>query len=257
MQTSASSRSASNDAKGAGAGERHSSGYLLPAQARPGPRRWKGRAGWGEQDDADERSRACRAVAGNQARALGLAAGLALGACSSGGSDADQRRRPRRPRRRTTTADASGASRPGAPSCSRTVSTPWSPATPRSRPRSSARCVALTPKSKLAHYNLGLIYQKQGDLAKAEASYRRAIAIDPTFAPALYNLGILRTNAGANAEAIALYRRATKADPKLAVAFLNLGLALNQEGKTAAANAALTAHWPSTPPSTAEFPTSG
>ena len=177
----------------------------------------------------------------NRARklgALGLATGLLLGACSSGGSDSGAKTTSETKATATTTADASAATARASGLLQDGLDAVVAGDTPLAT-RKFRAVIVIAPRSKLAHYNLGLIYQRQGDLAKAETSYRRAIAIDPTFAPALYNLGILRTNAGATAEAIALYRRATRANPKLAVAFLNLGLALNATGKTEAANAAL------------------
>jgi Tfp pilus assembly protein PilF len=97
------------------------------------------------------------------------------------------------------------------------------------------KVLALDPKSKWAHYNLGVIEQGQGQNAAAEIDYRAVLAVDPNFSGALYNLALLRTTT-APQEAVDLYRRAIAVSPTMASAHLNLGfllIALGQqpEGK--------------------------
>ncbi|MDP7000235.1 MAG: tetratricopeptide repeat protein, partial [Candidatus Poribacteria bacterium] len=41
------------------------------------------------------------------------------------------------------------------------------------------------------HYNLGLLYGRQGKLEDAIAELQQVIQIDPNYAPAHYNLGLL------------------------------------------------------------------
>ena len=41
------------------------------------------------------------------------------------------------------------------------------------------------------HYNYGLAYSKQGDLKKAEESFRNAVNMDPAYHDAIMELGVL------------------------------------------------------------------
>jgi tetratricopeptide (TPR) repeat protein len=86
-------------------------------------------------------------------------------------------------------------------------------------------------RNKFAYYNLGLIYQTQGNSAGAESNYRLALSVDPNFGPALFNLAIVRKALGDLNGAIALYQQDIRADPKNAGAHLNLGLALQEDGQ--------------------------
>ena len=52
--------------------------------------------------------------------------------------------------------------------------------------------IAAEPGSPIAHFNLGLLLQKERhDYGGAEAAYRTAIAADPGYVDAHYNLGLL------------------------------------------------------------------
>ena len=94
------------------------------------------------------------------------------------------------------------------------------------------------PTNEYAYYNLGVIYQTQGEPAMAEPDYRIAISIDPNFASALFNLAIIRAAAsGGPAEAISLYEQVVKLTPDNAGAHFNLGLLLRVAGQTAEGDA--------------------
>lgn len=92
--------------------------------------------------------------------------------------------------------------------------------------------VAQDPKSKLGHYNLGLIAQLAGDDTTATARYNTTLTIDPGYDPALYNLAIITDKRGDAKGATDLYRRAIAANPKGANAHFNLGLLLRRLGRS-------------------------
>lgn len=54
------------------------------------------------------------------------------------------------------------------------------------------RAVALVPKSAIAHFVLGQVYQEQGRTSFAGQEYRLAATLDPDYAPARYALGVIR-----------------------------------------------------------------
>lgn len=59
------------------------------------------------------------------------------------------------------------------------------------------------PRHGPAHYNLGVLFQRQQHWSHAEQSYRLAIQIDPQAFAAHYNLAIVQTAQGKKQEAIA------------------------------------------------------
>ena len=81
--------------------------------------------------------------------------------------------------------------------------------------------MAQDPKSKLRHYNLGLIAQLAGDDMTATARYNTTLAIDPGYDPALYNLATITDKRGDSKGATDLYRCAISANPKGANAHFN------------------------------------
>ena len=52
------------------------------------------------------------------------------------------------------------------------------------------------PNNKLLFFNLGVIYEKSGDLDNAEKAYKRCVEIDPGYATGNYSLGALYFNKG-------------------------------------------------------------
>jgi tetratricopeptide (TPR) repeat protein len=101
----------------------------------------------------------------------------------------------------------------------------------------------IAPGNAIALYDLGTLWDAQGNGKNAEYYYRRVIDVEPQYWQALYNLAILRSNAGATQEAVSLYRRVIAVAPKDASAYLNLGLLLlnagDSKGSTKALNEAL------------------
>jgi Tfp pilus assembly protein PilF len=98
--------------------------------------------------------------------------------------------------------------------------------------------VVLDPTNKVAHYDLGVIYQQLRSNDQAAAEYARAIAIDKAYASALFNFAILETSRNPQ-HAVALYRQILVTRPKDANVHFNLGLLLKHLGHTAQGQAEL------------------
>ncbi|HYV49531.1 MAG TPA: tetratricopeptide repeat protein [Myxococcaceae bacterium] len=77
-----------------------------------------------------------------------------------------------------------------------------------------------------AHYNLGVILMREGNVPGAMTEYDRAIAADPSHARAHNNLGVALDSQGNHKKAADEFRKALKSDPAFAEATFNLGLAL-------------------------------
>jgi Tfp pilus assembly protein PilF len=79
-------------------------------------------------------------------------------------------------------------------------------------------------------HNLGLLFERQGDPAKAEAFYRKAIAIDDRWPPPKANLAILLAGRGRAAEAETLLREVLAVNPGLVEVTYSLGLLVAETG---------------------------
>ena len=82
-----------------------------------------------------------------------------------------------------------------------------------------------------AGHNLGNLYARTGEPAKAERFYRAAIAIDDLFFPAKANLAVVLNSQGRNDEAEALLRSILEADPDQFETAYSLGLLLAEMGR--------------------------
>ena len=82
-----------------------------------------------------------------------------------------------------------------------------------------------------AGHNLGLLYERMNDPAKAEESYRRAIAVDDLWAPPKVNLALLLARKGDNHEAERLLREVLAANPDEAEVAYSLGLLVAEAGR--------------------------
>jgi tetratricopeptide (TPR) repeat protein len=87
------------------------------------------------------------------------------------------------------------------------------------------------PGCWMAHYNLGIALNDQGDTDGAIAHYRRAVELRPSYAEAHYNLGRLLVQKGQLDDAIAHYEKALEINPADAEAHNNLGAALFGSGR--------------------------
>ena len=86
------------------------------------------------------------------------------------------------------------------------------------------------PGCWMAHYNLGIALNDQGDADGAIAHYREAVELWPGYAEAHYNLGRLLVQKGRPDEAIAHYEKALEINPADAEAHNNLGATLFANG---------------------------
>jgi tetratricopeptide (TPR) repeat protein len=98
------------------------------------------------------------------------------------------------------------------------------------------QAIKLDPNNAVAHYDLGTVYDRQGNRSEAVAEYTAAVVIDPAFTDALFNLAV--DTAGAEpARAQDLYLKVVTLQPSFAAAWLNVGFILAGDGKTATARA--------------------
>jgi Tfp pilus assembly protein PilF len=102
------------------------------------------------------------------------------------------------------------------------------------------RSLATSPKSVEANYYMGLVHEKQNDLAGAEASYKAALAADPGMAEAAQNLAAiyLSANPPRPDDAVALLRKALEKTPGDPGLLQNLGYALGAKGDVDGASTA-------------------
>ena len=82
-----------------------------------------------------------------------------------------------------------------------------------------------------AGHNLGLMYERTSDPARAEAAYREAIAVDDLWPPPKVNLALLLARQGRNADAEKLLREVLAANPELSEVAYSLGLLVAETGK--------------------------
>ena len=81
--------------------------------------------------------------------------------------------------------------------------------------------ISIEPGYSRAHYNLGNVFFRQGNLEQAVAQYERTLAVDPEYAQAHNNLGIVYATQGRLAQAEAAFVRALEIDPDYTEARLN------------------------------------
>lgn len=89
--------------------------------------------------------------------------------------------------------------------------------------------------SYVAHTNLGIALQEQGDSEAAIPHYRAALEMRPDYSEARNNLAVALANRGEVDEAIRQFREAARFDPDQAAVHRNLGVLLAGRGDTAAA----------------------
>ena len=79
--------------------------------------------------------------------------------------------------------------------------------------RRQLELATLNPADASAHYNLGLIYQQQRDLARARAAFAKAIEIDTREIDAHYQLGRIAREEGQLTEALQHFNAVITASP--------------------------------------------
>ena len=85
------------------------------------------------------------------------------------------------------------------------------------------RAVASDPASPLGYYNLGVVYQHEGETVQAVTNYNHALYEDPSYVPALYNKALVYASSDPQ-RAMRLYRKIVALKPQSSTALLNLGL---------------------------------
>ncbi len=80
-----------------------------------------------------------------------------------------------------------------------------------------------SPDMPVGYYDLGVVYQQEGQTAQALQSYRQAVGDNHSYVPALYNEAVIVTDSNAS-QAMALYRKIIAIQPDAPTALLNLGL---------------------------------
>jgi Flp pilus assembly protein TadD len=89
--------------------------------------------------------------------------------------------------------------------------------------------------SAVAHYNLGLVRQRQERLGAAAAHYAEADRLKPNDAETLNNLGVVLQRQGKLDTAITQYAKALRVKPDYVNAHYNLGTAYSRQGRFEAA----------------------
>ena len=125
------------------------------------------------------------------------------------------------------------------------------------------QAIKLDPNNAVAHYNLGTVYDRQGNTSQAVTEYTATLVISPSFTDALFNLAV-DTATSDPAGAQRLYLRVVALQPTFAAAWLNLGFILRDEGKLAdamtdwakavALDASLASHVPTPAPTAVTKP---
>jgi Tfp pilus assembly protein PilF len=82
-----------------------------------------------------------------------------------------------------------------------------------------------------AHLSLGVVRQRQGSPARAEAEYRVALDLDPWFTPARFNLANLLNSQERNADAETVLREGLERVPDEGELHYSLGLILAEENR--------------------------
>ncbi|HYV84523.1 MAG TPA: alkaline phosphatase family protein [Patescibacteria group bacterium] len=85
--------------------------------------------------------------------------------------------------------------------------------------------LAINDQSVVHHNWMGLIYQWNKNLGKAEQEFKRAMEIDPDYAATMANLGALYGRSGRLPEAVEILKRAVGKDDNNLEAWINLGAA--------------------------------
>lgn len=93
------------------------------------------------------------------------------------------------------------------------------------------QAVQAEPGLAAAHYNLGWICQRTGDVSRAIDAYRAAIALQEPYPVAWNNLGLLLEQTGDWAGAVAAFKTAVEQFPEFSLAHNNLGAALAASGR--------------------------
>ena len=88
----------------------------------------------------------------------------------------------------------------------------------------------VTIDNYVAHNNLGISLERQGDLDEAISHYNEALRINPSFVPAYDNRGKVLLQQGMLDEAMSQFSKALELNSNDAIAHYNMGVALARKG---------------------------
>ena len=91
--------------------------------------------------------------------------------------------------------------------------------------------LATAPDNYVAHTNLGLALDQNGQVEAAIAEYEAALQIQPAHPATHNNLGNALLHLGRTQDAIAHYQKALDIEPRFSQAHNNIGIALGQNGR--------------------------
>jgi tetratricopeptide (TPR) repeat protein len=92
--------------------------------------------------------------------------------------------------------------------------------------------LAVTKNNYIAHFCLGVTFEKQNRLEDAMNEYRAAIAEKPDYAPAHNNLGFMLGSAGKFDEALTEFNEALQCESDTAKTHFGMGVIYGREGQT-------------------------
>lgn len=98
--------------------------------------------------------------------------------------------------------------------------------------------VAKTPQIPLVQYNLGTLYRKKGETAKAQAALQKSIELDHRFVDGYVGLATLLAETGRRGEAVDALKRGAVENPASGRLQYALGVLAESQGETAAAKEA-------------------
>jgi tetratricopeptide (TPR) repeat protein len=98
--------------------------------------------------------------------------------------------------------------------------------------------LAKTPQIPLVHHNLGTLYKKKGDAARAQAELQKSVELDPGFVDGYVGLATLLAEAGKRVEAIEVIKKGTTENPQSGRLQYALGVLAEGSGDTALAKEA-------------------
>ena len=90
----------------------------------------------------------------------------------------------------------------------------------------------LDPNNAEAHNNLGVIYREKNELDKAAEHYQFVVSLNPGMEEAHNNLGVIYYLKGNYREAGAEYRKALELNPGNLKSLINIGLVYKSQGQT-------------------------
>lgn len=91
------------------------------------------------------------------------------------------------------------------------------------------KAISINPESYESYYNLGLIYEKLGEIDEAIGSFEKAIKINPNLRQAYNMMGVIYFLKKDMKKAVKYYKDALKINEKDPFIYYNLGLALAEE----------------------------